>query len=86
MIPKATNNWVWIIRDKIEDDKTKLFIPTASQAKPHEGTIQSAGELVKDKKIRAGKKCLWHPTVGFEIIYNETTYVVMECEKVLATL
>lgn len=85
---EATNNAVWVIRDETPDESNGLILTEEGKVKPHTGTIISTGELVKDSKIRKGvnRKCLWHKTVGQEIDYNGTTYLVLTDEQILAVL
>lgn len=83
---KATNEFVLIKRDKTESEKSGLIIPSAGRVKPHVGTIESVGALVRDHNIKAGKgkKCLFHPTVGFEIVYDDVTYLVLTDREIIA--
>ncbi len=85
MTPKATNNFVLLIRDEIEKNKNGLIIPTAGRVKPSQGTIFSVGSLVKDRDIKSakGKKCLFHPTVGFAISYEDVEYWVLIGEEII---
>lgn len=85
---QATNNFVFIIRDEAEKEKEGLIIPGQGQEKPHEGTIFSVGDLVADKKIKSGKgkKCLFFKGNGFDIPYQDKTYLVLESDRVVAVL
>lgn len=83
---QATNAYVWILRDKTETERSGLIIPTSGQVKPHEGIIVSVGELTKDRKIKKGKKCLWHQMTGQEIEYDSVTYVVIESDRILSVI
>lgn len=84
----ATNNFVFIVRDKAESEKMGLIIPGQGQEKPHQGTIFSIGDLVQDKKIKngKGKKCLFFKGTGFDIEYESETYLVLEGERVIAVI
>jgi len=86
LVPKAKNNFVFVIRDETEKEVGGLIIPDSGKEKPHSGTIFSAGKLVRDPDIKAGKgqKCLFHKGVGREIEYNDKTYLVMAGEEIIA--
>jgi co-chaperonin GroES (HSP10) len=56
---KATNNFVFIIRDETETEVSGMLIPGKGQEKPHWGTAYSVGPIVKDKSIKKDKKCLF---------------------------
>lgn len=83
---KATNNFVLIIRDEAPAEKAGLIIPNQGREKPHTGTIFSVGALVKDQNIKAakGKKALFHKTVGFELEYEGTVYLVLTAEQIIS--
>lgn len=85
---QATNAAVWVKRDEVQTVKKGLIMPTGAQVKPHEGIILSVGNLVQDKDIKkgVGKKCLWHPTVGMEIEYEEEIYLVLRDIDILGVL
>ncbi len=83
---KATNNFVFIVRDEAETEKMGLFIPSKGVEKPHQGTIYSGGHLVKDPKIKTGKKCLFHKGCGFSIEYEGVEYLVLTGDEVIAVL
>lgn len=82
---KATNKWVWVIRDKAETEKAGILIPRAGVEKLHTGTVITIGSLVQDKEIKAskGKKAIWHKTVGQEITYQETTYLILQEHEII---
>lgn len=86
MAIKAVNNFVWVIRDETEAEKSGLLIPSTGREKPHQGTIVSIGSLVKDKEIKAGKgkKALFHKGVGMEIPYEDKVYLVLNELEVIA--
>lgn len=79
---QATNRFVFIIRDNNEDGE--FFIPEQGREKPHSGQILSVGGLVQDKKIKSGKKCLFHKGVGFTIPFEDKEYLVLTDEQVIA--
>lgn len=80
---KATNNYVWVIRDKAE--KTDLIIPSAGRVKQYTGSIVTVGSGVKDGNIKGGKsqKAIWHQTVGFEIDFEGETYTILEDHQII---
>lgn len=88
MAIKATNEFVFVKRDKVETEKGGLIMPPSGREKPHTGTIVSCGTLVKDGNIKSGKgrKCLFHKTVGFEIEYEEETYLVLLGSEIIAVI
>lgn len=83
---QATNNFVFIVRDKTETEKSGLLIPGQGQEKQHSGEIFSVGSLVRDTKIQKGKgkKAIFHKGIGFEIIYQEVTYLVLMDTEIIA--
>lgn len=80
---KATNNFVFIIRDETQSEIGGLLIPGQGQEKPHWGTAYSVGPLVKDKTIKNGKKCLFFKGTGWDISYGGQDYLVIEGERVI---
>lgn len=86
MAIKAVNNFIFVIRDKTEAEKSGLLIPSVGREKPHQGSVLSVGSLVKDKEIKSGKgkKVLFHKGVGFEIDYEGQTYLVLNEQEVIA--
>lgn len=76
---QATNNFIFIIRDKIDDEVGGLLIPGQGKEKPSSGEIYSVGSMVKDFRIKSGKgkTCIFHKGIGFEIDYKEKTYLVL---------
>lgn len=88
MAIKAVNNFVFVIRDQVESEKSGLIIPTVGREKPHQGTIFSVGSLVKDREIKAGKgkKALFHKGVGMEIPYEGQVYLVLNELEVIAVI
>lgn len=88
MAIKAVNNFIFVIRDKVESEKSGLIIPSAGREKPHQGTVVSIGSLVKDREIKAskGKKVLFHKGVGMELEYEAKTYLVLNELEVMAVI
>jgi len=85
---KATNNFVFIIRDETEKEKGGLILPSSGKVKPDRGTIFSVGGCVPDLDIKRGKgqKAVFHKGIGFEIDIDGTTYLVLEANQILAVL
>lgn len=85
---QAVNHYVFVERDATESEKSGLVIPSAGKVKPHSGTIISAGNLVKDSRIKngKGKRCLWHPTVGQEIEYKDQKFLILEDIHVIGVM
>lgn len=85
MIQKACNEFVLVLRDKTEKESGGVIIPNSGRVKPHTGTIHAIGALVKDPSIKGGKgkKCLFHPTVGWEIDYDGVTYLVLGGHEII---
>lgn len=80
---EATNNFVFIIRDK--PPKDGLFIPGQGKKKPHQGEIITVGELTKDNKIvnGIGKKAIFHEGIGFEIDLEGIVYLVLMDSEII---
>lgn len=85
MIPQATNNFVWIIRDDTNTETAGLILPDSGKEKPSQGVIFSVGENVTDKKIKNGKnkKCIFFRNNGMEIDFEGQTYLVLEGERII---
>lgn len=83
---QATNNFVFVIRDKAETEKSGIFIPDQGREKPHKGTVFSIGDLVQDKKIKSAKnkKCLFFKGTGFPVEYEGTEYQVFTSDQIIA--
>jgi chaperonin GroES len=88
MAIKATNNFVFIIRDKSETEKNGLFIPSKGVEKQHKGKIVSSGSLVKDLKIKngVGKTAVFHKGIGFEIDFEDNTYLVLTDNEIIGII
>lgn len=82
---KATNKWVWVIRDKAIVEKAGIIVPRAGMEKLHTGEVISIGSLVQDKEIKGGKgkKAIWHKTVGQEITYKEVIYLILQEHEII---
>lgn len=85
MAPIAANDFVFILRDETQSETGGLYIPDDGKVKPHQGTIITAGPLVEDKNIKngKGKKVLFHQHVGFEIPYEDKTYLVLTGREII---
>ena len=86
MIEQACNNFVLVIRDETETAIGGMLLPTQAREKPHSGTIHAIGDLVQSKNVQEakGKKCLFHPTTGWEIEYEGVNYVVLDGHQIIA--
>lgn len=80
---KATNKWVWVVRDNPE--AAQIIVPRGGIEKPHTGEVISVGSLVQDKEIKGskGKKAIWHKTVGQEITYQKVTYLILQEHEII---
>lgn len=87
-IPKATNTFIFIIRDAIEKKIGDIIIPGAGRVKPHRGDIFSIGGKVTDPDIKKGKgmKAIFHAGVGFSIEVDGVEYLVLEEIQVIGVL
>lgn len=83
---QAVNNFVFVIRDESETETSGFILPDQAQEKQHRGTIYSVGDLVEDKKIKEGKKCLFHKGNGFDVEHEGQVYLVIEGVKVIAVI
>lgn len=86
MIQTACNKYVLILRDETESESAGMELSSDGQVKPHTGTIHAVGPLVEDENIKAGqgKKALFHQGIGFEIEYEEVTYLVLGGHEIIA--
>lgn len=82
---KACNNFVFVIRDEIQQEKGGLLLPSSGKIKPHTGKIFSIGHLVKDLKIKngVGKTALFHKGVGQTIDFEGVDYLVLEDHQII---
>lgn len=82
---KATNNFVFIIRDEVKKEEAGMFIPGKARVKPHQGVIISVGSLVRDIKIKNGKNkvAIFHNGIGFEIDIDEQVYLVLSDTEII---
>lgn len=87
-VPKATNTFVFIIRDEVEKTMNDLFIPGQGRVKPHKGDIFSIGGKVTDPDIKngKGKKAIFHQGVGFTIEVDGKDYLVLQENEVIGIL
>ena len=83
---QATNDNVFVIREKAKSEQGGLLIPSGGREKPHEGIVHSIGSLVQDKAIRGSKnkKALFHKGVGQEIEYNGVVYLHLTAQQIIA--
>lgn len=78
-VPKATNTFVFIIRDEAEKKINDLIIPGQGKVKPHQGEIFSVGGKVTDPDIKKGKgmKAIFHAGIGHECEIDGVVYLVL---------
>ena len=74
----ATNHYVHVKRDDVKAEQGGLLIPGKGQVKPHTGLILSTGSKVRDARIKAGRRAVWHGTVGQEIEFEGETILILE--------
>jgi co-chaperonin GroES (HSP10) len=85
---QATNNFVFVIRDKTEAEKSGFFIPDQGREKSNTGTVLSLGDLVQDKTIKKSKnkKCIFFKGTGFHIEFEDVEYLVLTSDQIIAIL
>lgn len=78
--PKATNNFVFIIRDEVEKEKSGIIIPGKGRVKPNRGEIFSIGSKVTDNDINKGigGKALFHNGIGQEFDIDGKVYLLLQ--------
>lgn len=87
-VPKATNTFIFIIRDEVEKKLGDLIIPGSGRVKPHRGDIFSIGGKVTDPDIKngKGKKALFHQGIGFTIEVDGTDYLVLQENEIIGII
>ncbi len=87
-IPKATNTFVFLIRDAVEKKMGDLIIPSQGQVKPHRGEIFSVGGKVTDPDIKKGKgmKALFHKGIGQETEIDGVTYLILFEHEIIGVI
>lgn len=87
-LPKATNTFVFVIRDPIEKKIGDIIIPGAGRVKPHRGEIFSVGGKVTDPDIKKGKgtKAIFHAGIGFTIEIDGTEYLVLNESEIIGVM
>lgn len=85
---RATNDFVFILRDETKKEQSGLLLPESSRKKPHKGVIFSVGDLVRDRNIKSGKgkPCLFHQGVGFTVEHEGQEYLVLSGNEIIAVL
>jgi co-chaperonin GroES (HSP10) len=85
---QATNNFVFVLRDKAEAEKAGIFIPDQGKEKPNQGTVFSVGDLIQDKTIKKAKnkKCMFFKGTGFPVEYEGIEYQVLTSDQIIAIL
>lgn len=83
---QATNDFVFVIREKAESEKSGIIIPDQGREKPNRGTVFTLGDLVQDKNIKKSKnkKCLFFKGTGFPIEFEGVEYLVLTANQIIA--
>ena len=87
-VPKACNNFIFVIRDEVEKEKAGIIIPGKGRVKPSRGKIFSFGGKVTDPDIKKGegKTCLFYAGIGQEIQIDEVVYLVLNESEVIGII
>ena len=83
---KATNNYIFILKDKEIAEKNGLLLPSTGVIKPHKGTIFSVGGKVTDPDIRksVGLTAVFHQGIGYNIEDDGQEYLVLQEHEIIA--
>jgi co-chaperonin GroES (HSP10) len=83
---KATNNYIFIVRDEEKSEVNGLLLPPSGVVKPHTGTIFSVGGKVTDPNIikSIGLTALFHQGIGFTIEDEGNKYLVLQEHEIIA--
>jgi len=83
---KATNNYIFIIRDEEKSEVNGLLLPPSSAIKPHTGIIFSVGGKVTDPNIvkSVGLTALFHQGIGYTIEDEGNKYLVLQEHEIIA--
>lgn len=85
MTIKASNNYIWVIRQEVERERGGIAIPGMAQKKVHRGKIMSVGNKVDDNTIKEGRTAIFNKSAGIEIEEAEATYTVLSQIDILGT-
>lgn len=87
-IPKATNQYVFIIRDEVEKEKAGIIIPGKGRVKPSRGEIFSIGGKVTDPDIKKGKgmKAIFYAGIGQEIDIDGKIYLCLNEQEIIGVI
>lgn len=87
-IPKATNTYIFIIRDAVEKKVGDIVIPGTGRVKPHRGSIFSVGGKVTDPDIKNGKnkKAIFHQGIGFNVEIDGIEYMVLNESEIIGIM
>lgn len=85
---KATNNFVFIIRDAVEKEKEGIIIPGKGRVKPSRGEIFSIGGKVTDPDIKKGigKKGIFYAGIGQEIDIDGQIYLCLNEQEIIGII
>lgn len=83
---KATNNYVFILKEENITKKNGLILPSSGLIKPHKGKIFSVGGKVTDPDIKRGegKTALFHQGIGFSFEEAGVEYLVLQEHEIIA--
>ncbi len=87
-VPKATNTFVYIIRDEVEKKIGNLIIPDKGLVKPHQGLVFSVGGKVTDPDIKKSKgmKAIFHKGIGQESEIEGVTYLILMEHEIIGVI
>lgn len=76
-----------LIEAKSAEEKTSggIIIPQNSQEKTQEGTVVAVGESDKIT-VKVGDKVMYENYAGTQIKIDGKDHLIVECEKILATI
>lgn len=69
-----------------EEEKTAggLYVPDTAKEKPQRGSVEAVGAEVKE--VKAGQSVLFDRYSGSKIKFNETEYLIVKEEDLLAII
>lgn len=81
----ATGNFVLVKRDPPPSEKGGFIIPDIAKKKPSTGLILGRGGLVKDKKIKKGRKAVFANGNGVDLELEDGEIVtVLNGEQIIS--
>jgi len=87
-ILKATNTFIFVIRDAVEKEKEGIIIPGKGRVKPSRGEIFSIGGKVTDPDIKTGKgkKAIFYAGIGQEIDIDGKIYLCLNEQEIIGVI